>query len=67
MDTHHIEVAVRPLSEWPDEQVALVYKLMAADVRGLLADPEPDPARLAATRRDAELFGVEAMRRRLAV
>jgi hypothetical protein len=67
MDTHHMEIAVRPLSEWPDDQVALVYTLLAADVRGLLEDPEADPERLAATRRDAELFGVEAMRRRLTV
>ena len=67
MHTHHIEIAIRPLSDWPDDQVLLVYRLLAADVREILADPEHDPQRLADTRRDAELFGVEAARRRLAI
>ena len=29
MDTHHIEIAVRPLSEWPDDRVSLVYGLLS--------------------------------------
>ena len=47
MHTHHIEIAIRPLSDWPDDQVLLVYRLLAADVREILADPEHDPQRLA--------------------
>jgi len=65
MDTHHIEMTVRPLSEWPDDQVSLVYGLISGEVRDLLADPAADPLELALARRDAELFGVEAMRRGL--
>jgi hypothetical protein len=65
MDTHHIQVDVRPLSEWPDDQVSLVYSLIAGEVRDLLADPTADPQELAHARRDAELFGVEAHRRGL--
>ena len=65
MDTHHIEMTVRPLSEWPDDQVSLVYGLISGEVRDLLADPAADPTELAHARRDAELFGVEAMRRGL--
>ena len=65
MDTHHIEISVRPLSEWPDDQVSLVYGLMANEVLDLLADPAADPLELDSARRDAELFGVEAMRRGL--
>jgi hypothetical protein len=63
MDTHHVEISVRPLSEWPDDQVARVYALLASDVRELLARPDADPQELAAARRDAEVFGVEAVRR----
>ncbi len=44
MHTHHIEIAIRPLSDWPDDQVLLVYRLLAADVREILADPDHDPA-----------------------
>ena len=65
MDTHHIEIAVRPLSQWPDDQVVLVYGLLTGEVRDLLADPASDPGELADARRDAELFGVEAMQRGL--
>jgi hypothetical protein len=65
MDTHHIEIAVRPLSEWPDDQVSLVYGLISNEVRDLLAGPAADPLELAQARRDAELFGVEALRRGL--
>jgi hypothetical protein len=65
MDTHHIEIAVRPLSEWPDDQVSLVYGLLSNEVRDLLADPGADTLELAQARRDAELFGVEALRRGL--
>jgi hypothetical protein len=65
MDTHHIEIAVRPLSEWPDDQVSLVYGLLSNEVRDLLADPVSDALELAQARRDAELFGVEALRRGL--
>ena len=65
MDTHHIEIAVRPLSEWPDDQVSLVYGLLSNEVRDLLADPAGDALELAQARRDAELFGVEALRRGL--
>jgi hypothetical protein len=65
MDTHHIEIALRPLSEWPDDQVSLVYGLLSNEVRDLLADPAADPLELAQARRDAELFGVEALRRGL--
>jgi hypothetical protein len=65
MDTHHIEIAVRPLSEWPDDQVSLVYGLLSGEVGGLLADVSADPQELADARRDAELFGVEALRRGL--
>jgi hypothetical protein len=65
MDTHHIEIAVRPLSEWPDDQVSLVYGLLSGEVRDLLAAPGSDPQELANARRDAELFGLEALRRGL--
>ena len=66
MDTHHIEIAVRPLSDWPDDQVLLVYRLIAADVADQLADPGPATRTSWPTpRRDAELFGVEALRRGL--
>lgn len=40
MDTHHIQIAVRPLSQWPDDQVVLVYGLLSGEVRDLLADPD---------------------------
>jgi hypothetical protein len=65
MDVHHIEITVRPLSDWPDDQVVRVYQLVSGDVRDLLSDPHADSQELAAARRDAELFGVEAMRRGL--
>jgi hypothetical protein len=65
MDTHHIEIVVRPLSEWPDDQVSLVYGLISSEVRDLLAAPGADPLELSNARRDAELYGVEAMRRGL--
>jgi hypothetical protein len=65
MDTHHIEIAVRPLSEWPDDQVSLVYGLLSNEVRDLLADPVADALEVAQARCDAELFGVEALRRGL--
>jgi hypothetical protein len=65
MDSHHIRIEVRPLSQWPDDEVLLVYGLMAGEVRDLLAAPEADPQELAHARRDAELFGVEAMQRGL--
>ncbi len=42
MDTHHIQVDVRPLSEWPDEQVSLVYRLISGEVRELLRVPGAD-------------------------
>jgi hypothetical protein len=65
MDTHHVEIAVRPLAAWSDEQVSVAYRLISGDVQDLLAAPDADPQELAASRRDAELFGVEAMRRGL--
>ena len=54
-----------PLAEWPDDHVARAYRLLSGDVRDLLASGDPDPTELAASRRDAELFGLEAMRRGL--
>jgi hypothetical protein len=66
METHHIEIAIRPLSAWSDEQISLAYRLVSGDVQDLLAAADADPQELAASRRDAELFGVEAMRRGLA-
>jgi hypothetical protein len=65
MDTHHIQIAVRPLSEWPDDEISLVYGLLAGEVRDLLAAADAHPVELAYARRDAELFGVEAVRRGL--
>jgi hypothetical protein len=65
VDTHHIGIAVRPLSQWPDERVSLVYGLLSAEVRALLASSDAHPVELAYARRDAELFGVEALRRGL--
>jgi hypothetical protein len=65
VDAHHIQIAVRPLSEWPDDEISLVYGLLAGDVRDLLADANAHPVELAYARRDAELFGVEALRRGL--
>ena len=65
MDPHPLEISVRPLDAWSDEQVLLAYRLMAGDVQDQLAAPVGDPHELAASRRDAELFGLEAMRRGL--
>jgi hypothetical protein len=65
MDTHHVEIAVRPLADWPDDQVALAYRLVSGDVQDQLAADATDPQMLAASRRDAELFGIEAVRRGL--
>jgi hypothetical protein len=65
MDAHNIEVAVGPLSAMPDEHVSRAYRLLAGDVQRLLEAGNPDPLELAASRRDAELFGMEAARRGL--
>jgi hypothetical protein len=65
MDTHHVEIAVQPLAAWPDAQLLLTYRLVSGDVQDLLAAPDSDPQELAASRRDAELFGVEVVRRGL--
>ena len=65
VDTHRLEIAVRPLSQWPDERVTLVYGLLSAEVRALLESSDAHPVELAYARRDAELFGVEALRRGL--
>ncbi|MEO9174025.1 MAG: hypothetical protein ABI317_00840 [Gaiellales bacterium] len=40
MDTHHVEIAVRPLAAWSDEQVSLAYRLISSDVHDLLAAPD---------------------------
>lgn len=65
MEPTPLHVAVSPLAEWPDDHVARAYRLLSGDVRDLLASGAPDPTELAASRRDAELFGLEAMRRGL--
>ena len=65
MDSHSIEVAVGPLSNMPDAHVSRAYRLLAGDVQRLLQAGNPDPAELATSRRDAELFGMEAARRGL--
>jgi len=65
MDSHSIDVAVGPLSAMPDAHVSRAYRLLAGDVRRLLGAGNPDPVELAASRRDAELFGIEAARRGL--
>jgi hypothetical protein len=65
MDGDPIEIPLTPLAEWPDDQVARAYRLLSGDVRAQLASGHPDAAELAAARRDAELFGLEAMRRGL--
>ena len=67
MEPNPIEVDVMPLAQWPDDHVARAYRLLSGDVQALLASGDPDPTELAASRRDAELFGVEAMRRGLLV
>ena len=65
MEPKPLEVAVSPLAQWPDDHVARAYRLLSGDVKALLASGDPDPTELAASRRDAELFGLEAMRRGL--
>ena len=64
-DSIPVSASVTLLSTWPDEHVAHAYRLLAGDVRAQLARGDADPAELAAARRDAERFGIEAMRRGL--
>jgi len=64
-DSVSVSASVTLLSAWPDEHVAHAYRLLAGDVNAQLARGAADPAELAAARRDAERFGVEAMRRGL--
>jgi hypothetical protein len=65
MEQKPLEVALSPVAQWPDEHVERAYRLLSGDVKAQLASGDPDPAELAAARRDAELFGIEAMRRGL--
>ena len=65
MDPHPLEISVRPLDAWSDEQVLLAYRLLAGDVQDQLGAYGGDRQELAASRRDAELFGLEAVRRGL--
>ncbi|MFN0091224.1 MAG: lipopolysaccharide biosynthesis protein [Acidimicrobiales bacterium] len=59
-----VHVEVKPLAEWPDDKVRRAYRLLVGAVRQLTlsgaANAEIDDARL-----DAELFGVELVRRKL--
>jgi hypothetical protein len=64
-DSVSVSASVTLLRSWPDEHVAHAYRLLAGDVRAQLGRGDADPAELAAARRDAERFGVEAMHRGL--
>ena len=59
-----VHVVVSPLRSWPDDQVRRAYRLLVGAVQQLaLSDARPrevDDVRL-----DAELFGIELVRRGL--
>ena len=62
----HVEI--RQLSDWPDEHLVRVHRLVTGELRRFLELPENDPARiegLQEARDDAELFGIEMLERGL--
>jgi hypothetical protein len=57
-----VSIELTPLSAWPDEQLRRVYRLMVSAVR---QHADPDDPEGPGTRADAELFGMELVRRGL--
>ena len=63
-----VQITVRPLAEWTEEELRRLYRLAVAHVRQLTELPDDDPERVTQLRRaqdHAALYGEELVRRDL--
>jgi len=65
MEPQPLGVPVGSLGSMPDAHVLRAYRFLAGDVQAMLERGGADARSLAAARRDAETFGLEALRRGL--